>query len=77
MKHNFWLLCPWNSPGKNTGVGYHSPLQGIVLIQGSNPSLPHFRLLYQGNPFEGEKQSNTDRLTCFNLIYFILKLYVS
>ena len=22
------LLCPWNSPGKNTGVCYHSPLQG-------------------------------------------------
>ena len=25
------LLCPWNSPGKNTGVGYHSLLQGIFL----------------------------------------------
>ena len=24
------------SPGKNTGVGSHSPLQGIFLIQGSN-----------------------------------------
>ena len=23
------LLCPWNSPGKNTGVGRHSLLQGI------------------------------------------------
>ena len=23
------LLCPWNSPGKNTGVGSHSLLQGI------------------------------------------------
>ena len=23
------LLCPWNSPGKNTGGGYHSLLQGI------------------------------------------------
>ena len=23
------LLCPWNSPGKNTGVGCHSLLQGI------------------------------------------------
>ena len=20
------LLCPWNSPGKNTGVGYHALL---------------------------------------------------
>ena len=30
------LLCPWESPGKNTGVGSHAPLQGIFLIQGSN-----------------------------------------
>ena len=22
------LLCPWNFPGKNTGVGYHLLLQG-------------------------------------------------
>ena len=31
------LLYPWNSPGKNTGVGGHSLLQGIFLAQGSNP----------------------------------------
>ena len=30
-------LWPWNSPGKNTGVGSRSLLQGIFLIQGSNP----------------------------------------
>ena len=30
------LLCPWNSPGKNTGVGSHFLLPGIFLIQGSN-----------------------------------------
>ena len=30
------LLGPWNSPAKNTGVGSHSLLQGIFLIQGSN-----------------------------------------
>ena len=28
------LLCPWNFPGKNTGVGCHFPLQGIFLSQG-------------------------------------------
>ena len=33
------LLCPRDSPGKNTGVGSHSLLQGIFLIQGSNPGL--------------------------------------
>ena len=30
------LLCPWDSPGKNTGVGCHFLLQGIFLTQGSN-----------------------------------------
>ena len=29
------LLCPWDSPGKNTGVGCHALLQGIFLTQGS------------------------------------------
>ena len=29
------LLCPWEFPGKSTGVGYHFPLQGIFLTQGS------------------------------------------
>ena len=28
------FLCPWNSPGKNTGVGCHFLLQGIFLTQG-------------------------------------------
>ena len=27
---------PWNSPGKNTGVGSHSLLQGLFPVQGSN-----------------------------------------
>ena len=35
------LLCPWNSPGKNTGVGCYFRLQEIFLTQGSNPHLFH------------------------------------
>ena len=54
------LLCPWNSPGKNTGVGSHSLLQGIFLTQGLNVGLPHCRqILYhlsnQGSPQRGKK----------------------
>ena len=30
------LLCPWDFPGKNTGVDCHALLQGIFLTQGSN-----------------------------------------
>ena len=33
------VLCPWDSPGKNTGVDCHTLLQGIFLTQGSNLSL--------------------------------------
>ena len=37
-----------DSPGKNTGVGYHALLQGIFPSQGLNPGLPHCRwILYQ------------------------------
>ena len=32
-----WLLCLWDSPGKNTGVGCHALLRGIFPTQGSNP----------------------------------------
>ena len=34
------LLCPYNSPSKNTRVGSHSLLQGIFPKQGSNPGSP-------------------------------------
>ena len=44
-----------DSPGKNTGVGYHALLQGTVPTQGWNPGLLHFRqilhhLSHQGSP---------------------------
>ena len=35
------LLCPRDSPGKKTGVGYHALLQRIFPTQGSNPCLLH------------------------------------
>ena len=31
------LLCPWDFPDKNTGVGCHFLLQGILPTQGLNP----------------------------------------
>ena len=33
------LLCPWDSPGKHSGVGCHNLLQGILPTQGLNPCL--------------------------------------
>ena len=38
------LLCPWDSPGKNTGMGCQALLQGIFLTQGSK--LGHLHLLH-------------------------------
>ena len=32
-------LCPWDSPSKNSGEGYHFLLQEIFPTQGSNPCL--------------------------------------
>ena len=48
-------LCPWDSPGKNTGVGCLALLQEFFPTQGSNPGLLHCRqILYclrqQGSP---------------------------
>ena len=50
------LLCPQDSPGKNTGAGGHSLLQEIVLAQKLNPGLLNCRqilyhLSHQRSPF--------------------------
>ena len=49
------LLCPWDFPGKNTGVGCHFFLYGIFPTQGLNPGLPHcgqtlYHLSHQESP---------------------------
>ena len=39
QSHGPWptrILCPWDSPGKNTGMGCYSLLQGIFPTQESN-----------------------------------------
>ena len=55
--------CPWNSPGKNTGVGCHSLLQEIFLTHGSNLSLPCCRqilyhLSHHGSPINTHTCTN-------------------
>ena len=52
MPNSSWLqptrlLCPWDFPGKDTGVGCYFLLQGIFPIQGLNMGLLHCRqILY-------------------------------
>ena len=43
------LLCPWDSPGKNTRVGCHALLQGILPTQGLNSQLQHVLCCRQMN----------------------------
>ena len=38
------LLCTWDSPGENTGVGCHACLQGLFLIQRLNTHLLHWQV---------------------------------
>ena len=46
------LLCPWDFPGKNTGVGCHFLLQGIFPTQELNLGLLHCRqITYQQSYF--------------------------
>ena len=50
LSNSLWphgLYSLWNSPGKNTGVGSLTLLQGIFPTQASNPGLLHCRILYQ------------------------------
>ena len=56
--HGLWptrLLCPWDFPGRSTGVGCHALFQGIFPTQGWNLSFLHCRqtlyhLSHQGGP---------------------------
>ena len=47
------LLCPWDFPGKDTGVGCHFLLQGIFQTQGLNPSLLHCRQILYWLSYKG------------------------
>ena len=51
--HGLWptrFLCPWDFPGKDTGLGCHFLLQRIFPTQGSNLRLLHL-LCWQADSF--------------------------
>ena len=52
------LLCPWDFPSKNTGVGCHFLLQGIFPTQGSNWCFLHL-LHWQVDSFTTEPSGNS------------------
>ena len=80
--HGLWpvrLLCPWDSPGKNTGVGCRFLLQGIFPTQGSNLCLlrlPHWQadslpLHHLGSPL----WKAVHHIIFFNSILFSIGLH--
>ena len=61
------LLCPWNSPGKNTRMGSSMLLQGIFLTQGSNLHLLHCRqILY----YWATREAHKNIIVNFILMFF-------
>ena len=65
------LLCPWDYPGKNTGVVCHFLLQGIFLTQGSNLHLLHWQvILYHWATWEAQN------VFIFSFIDFLFKLNI-
>jgi len=73
------ILCPWDSPGKNTGVGCHALLQGIFPTQGSNPgiklrSLSCWHILYNLNPPGKPKNTGVGSLSLLQGIFLTQEL---
>ena len=60
------LLCPWDFPGKNTGVGCYFLLQEIFPSQESSLGLLHcrqilYQLGYKGSPLSSMIHSNAEQ----------------
>ena len=76
------LLCLWNFPGKNTGVGYLSLLQGIFPTQGLNPCLTLYRhilyhLSHQGSQELGYYAIKISTVVCIQIaIHTDTQLYI-
>ena len=60
------LLCPWDFPGKKTGVGCHFLPQGIFLTQGSNPHFLHWEVDSLVLSHEGSPGKSSPNLTTMN-----------
>ena len=75
------LPCPWDSQGKNTGVGYHALLQGIFLIQRLNLHLLHLltlaaRFFTTSNPWEALSSSTRGKWDHF-IIWICIDIIIS
>ena len=75
------LLCPWNFPGKNSGVGFHFLFHGVFFpIEGSNLRLLQLLHWQRGSLPLSHLGSPISGLTCtkygiFFLHYFTLDFF--
>ena len=66
------LLYPWDSQGKNIGVGCHALLQEIFLTQGSNLHLLHWKgILYH----QATREACACMLSHFSHVRFFVTLW--
>ena len=77
MRQHARLLCLWNFPGKNTGVGSHFLLQGHFPTQGLNLELLLYRqilyhLSHQGSPRKTSTQTTRQHL-CLAFSTYLLQ----
>ena len=70
------LLCPWDFPGRDTGVGCHFLLQWIFPSQESNPGLMHCRWTpaLQVNSFLSHEGSHL-HLHLYPYLYLAVPMY--
>ena len=55
------LLCPWDSPGKNTEMGCHALLHGIFPTQVSNPGSPTLQADFLPSEPPGKPKTTNSR----------------
>ena len=68
------LLCPWNSPGMNTGVGSHPLLQGDVPNPGIKSGSPALKMDYLPSEPPGKSMLLTLQI-CFFVKIFTLSCW--
>ena len=70
------LLCPWDSPGKNTGKNCQFLLQRIFPDQGSNPCLQHRQVSPLPLSHQGSPAQCLNRWTTRDVPQFLLRKYI-
>ena len=79
-----WLLCPWDFPDKNTGVGYHFLFQGIFLTHRLNlcllyqqaDSLPLSHLVHIFNKTRYQYQIVFSKFLALEITYVCVCVYI-